>query len=99
MRCNDLNCWCDPEYPVFDGLPTLFLYETVPGGLGLSQTVQDRFGELALAVCDLIEGCGCVEGCPGCVGAPGEEGFGGVAAALAIGRGFSELDPERPDRV
>lgn len=96
---NDLNCWCDPEHSAFDGLPALFLYETVPGGLGLSQTVQDRFGELAIAVCDLIQGCGCVEGCPGCVGAPGEEGFGGVAAALAIGRGFSELDPARPERV
>lgn len=87
---NDLNVCVEPAYAAFDGLPTVFVYESIAGGLGLSQAIQDRFSRLIEAVAGLIENCGCVNGCPGCVGAPGEEGFGGVAEALAIARGFRD---------
>lgn len=92
LECSeeDLNLICEAEYPAFDGLPTLFIYETIPGGLGLSEAIQDRFGALTTAVCELIESCGCSEGCPGCVGAPGEDGFGGVSEAHAIAKGFMD---------
>lgn len=100
LECDeeDLNLICEPEYPAFDGLPTMFIYETIPGGLGLSEEIQDRFGALTTAVCELIETCGCTEGCPGCVGAPGEDGFGGVSEALAIAKGFIDVvDPIQPE--
>lgn len=95
---NDLNLGIEPAYPAFDGRPTIFLYESIAGGLGLSQAIQDRFNPLIDAVAELIENCGCVTGCPGCVGASGEEGFGGVAEALAIARGFQD-QPEAADKT
>lgn len=48
--------------------PTLFLYDTIPGGVGLSGRVfaeRARLWEQARA---LIERCGCTEGCPSCIG-------------------------------
>lgn len=99
LECDeeDVSVICEPEYPTLDGLPTMFIYETIPGGLGLSEEIQDRFTELTAAVCDLIENCGCTEGCPGCVGAPGEDGFGGVTEALVIAKGF--LDSAEPHPI
>lgn len=91
LECDvsDLNLFVESESSQFDGLPAFFLYETVPGGLGLSQAIRDRFPDILAAVTDLIGSCTCVEGCPGCVGAAGEDGIGGKPEALAIAKGFA----------
>ena len=48
--------------------PTIYLYESVPGGVGLSQRLWERHDELLAGAADLIAGCGCVGGCPACTG-------------------------------
>jgi DEAD/DEAH box helicase domain-containing protein len=48
--------------------PTVYLYEAVPGGVGLSERLFDRHDELIAGAADLLAGCGCASGCPSCTG-------------------------------
>ena len=48
--------------------PTLFLYEHVPGGTGLSERVYEQQSVLLASAMDLIARCPCESGCPACVG-------------------------------
>ena len=48
--------------------PTIYLYEAVPGGIGLAERMWDRHDELVAAAADLIASCGCDAGCPACTG-------------------------------
>ncbi len=48
--------------------PTIYLYEAVPGGIGLSERLFKRHDELVRGARDLIEACGCESGCPACTG-------------------------------
>src|SRR6478736_2805595 len=48
--------------------PTIYLYESVPGGIGLSERLWERHDELIAAAADLIRSCGCDAGCPACTG-------------------------------
>ncbi len=50
------------------GLPTIFLYDHYPGGIGLAEHVFKRFDEVKKAAQELIKKCPCQEGCPSCVG-------------------------------
>lgn len=50
------------------GLPTIFLYDHYPGGIGLAEDVYKRFDEVKAAAKDLIEKCPCQNGCPSCIG-------------------------------
>jgi DEAD/DEAH box helicase domain-containing protein len=49
--------------------PTLFLYDALPGGVGLARRIFERADELFLRAARLIESCRCRSGCPACVGA------------------------------
>ncbi|MEZ4469623.1 MAG: Zn-binding domain-containing protein [bacterium] len=52
-----------------EGLPTLYVYERYPGGVGLHEALFEQ-AEAVLADADaLLGGCGCTDGCPACVGA------------------------------
>ncbi|HEU4673385.1 MAG TPA: DEAD/DEAH box helicase [Candidatus Limnocylindrales bacterium] len=48
--------------------PTIYLYEAVPGGIGLSERLWDRHDELVAAADELIANCTCDAGCPACTG-------------------------------
>lgn len=48
--------------------PTLFLFDAIPGGVGLAERIYERFDELVGRTLSLIEGCPCSDGCPACVG-------------------------------
>jgi DEAD/DEAH box helicase domain-containing protein len=48
--------------------PTIYLYEAVPGGIGLSERLWQRHEELLSGAADLIAACGCEGGCPACTG-------------------------------
>jgi DEAD/DEAH box helicase domain-containing protein len=48
--------------------PTLFLFDTMPGGVGLAERVFERSGELLERAHSLITSCSCRSGCPACVG-------------------------------
>jgi len=52
--------------PGFD--PTIFLYDTVAGGIGLASRLFEEREELLRRARHLIASCECNEGCPGCIG-------------------------------
>lgn len=59
--------------PGFD--PTIFLFDSVPGGVGLAERMYEMHPELLSRARSLIAGCSCESGCPACVG-PSEPELG-----------------------
>ncbi|ASS69101.1 MULTISPECIES: DEAD/DEAH box helicase [unclassified Paenibacillus] len=49
-------------------LPTIFVYDHYPGGIGLADEVYKRFDEVRDAALNMISGCPCKDGCPSCIG-------------------------------
>jgi len=67
-------------------VPTVYLYDNFPGGVGLSEPLWQRQEELVLRAMELIERCDCRSGCPACVGpvlAASEDIEGTTPKALA----------------
>ena len=58
------------------GLPTIILYDRMPGGTGLSVRLYELHDELLQAAMDVVSRCPCAAGCPGCVGPVSEAGPG-----------------------
>ena len=52
------------------GVPTLFIYDRHPGGVGFAQKSYNMIEEVMEACLNLIENCSCEDGCPSCVGSP-----------------------------
>jgi DEAD/DEAH box helicase domain-containing protein len=49
-------------------VPTVYLYDNFPGGVGLSEPLWTRQRELVQRAIELVERCDCRAGCPACVG-------------------------------
>lgn len=49
-------------------VPTVYLYDNFPGGVGLSEPLWRRQGELLQRALQLVSDCDCQAGCPACVG-------------------------------
>jgi DEAD/DEAH box helicase domain-containing protein len=64
--------------------PTIYLYEAVPGGIGLSERLWQRHDELIAGAADLIAACPCVGGCPACTGPRLEPEVDAKALALRL---------------
>jgi DEAD/DEAH box helicase domain-containing protein len=75
----DLGVLAQAQAP-FTGRPTLFVYDGVPGGVGLAERLYELADELFSTCRDLVVDCGCVDGCPSCVGPVAEVGEGGKRA-------------------
>lgn len=60
------------SYPAYgpDGLPTIFIYDGHPGGVGFVSAGARVFGEWLSAAHHLLRDCGCRDGCPRCVLSP-----------------------------
>lgn len=68
-------------------VPTVYLYDNFPGGVGLSEPLWLRQAELVTRARELVQGCDCRAGCPACVGpilASDEEGAGATPRTLAL---------------
>ncbi|MGI8462089.1 MAG: DEAD/DEAH box helicase [Solirubrobacterales bacterium] len=52
------------------GLPTIFIYDGHPGGVGISRQGFERFDRLLADAARLIGECRCRAGCPSCVQSP-----------------------------
>ncbi len=50
--------------------PAIFVYDTYPGGTGLSEKLYADAPQLVQRAIQLIDRCDCEHGCPACVGAP-----------------------------
>jgi DEAD/DEAH box helicase domain-containing protein len=77
-------------------LPTIFLYERAPGGVGLAERMFRLHDHLVRAAIELVEACACEAGCPSCVGPILEVGSTGKADALAVLRGGLTLPAHVP---
>jgi DEAD/DEAH box helicase domain-containing protein len=84
---------CDPhdlgiavtEEPVASAAnwsPNLYLYDSYPGGVGLSAPLYRDAAKLARETRGMIRACTCDAGCPSCVGPVGEVGERGKEVAL-----------------
>ena len=51
----------------FTELPTLYLYDNFPGGVGYSKVIFKAYREIFKAARTVITGCRCFEGCPSCI--------------------------------
>ena len=65
--------------PGFDA--TAYLFDNVPGGVGLAERIYERAELLLGRVHELVAGCGCELGCPSCVGVAATD----VEAATLLG--------------
>ncbi|WP_102346524.1 DEAD/DEAH box helicase [Bacillus sp. Marseille-P3661] len=71
-----LHVMCDPSdlhvvpqvKAVHSELPTIFLYDRYPGGIGLSEKVYDVMEDLLAEAENIISKCSCESGCPSCIG-------------------------------
>lgn len=63
----DIGVAAEPRSP-FTALPTITVYDHVPGGIGLAPALFDLHDELLRAARALAAACGCESGCPSCVG-------------------------------
>ncbi|WP_078546198.1 DEAD/DEAH box helicase [Litchfieldia alkalitelluris] len=50
------------------GLPTIYLYDRYPGGIGLADEIYKRMNEVITSSINLITKCPCEDGCPSCIG-------------------------------
>lgn len=70
--------------------PTLYLYDSVAGGIGLAQRLWEEKQALVERSAQLIRACPCKEGCPSCVGpvSPSQNGMVGpkLVALQVLGR-------------
>ena len=77
-------------------LPRIYLYDRMPGGIGLVERLYDERRSLLLRAARLIEACPCHAGCPGCVGATnGQGGPGKHAAGLLLAELAARVDAPR----
>src|SRR3546814_11699230 len=66
-------------------VPTVYLYDNFPGGVGLSEPLWQRKGALVQGARELVAACDCSAGCPPCVG-----------PVLAIAEDQTPGTPKRP---
>ncbi len=66
----------------FTDRPTIFIYDCVPGGTGLSDHVYTMEKQLFIEALARLEECPCEHGCPGCVGVSVGKGTKDVLKAI-----------------
>jgi DEAD/DEAH box helicase domain-containing protein len=81
---SDLGSIAEPQSKLGNGTPTVIIYDQIPGGIGLSDSIYDIHDQLIGAAKELILKCGCKEGCPACVGPSSEKIPSGKRETLAI---------------
>jgi DEAD/DEAH box helicase domain-containing protein len=68
----------------FTERPTVYIYENIPGGVGLAEKLFSEHERLFEACREHIQRCGCESGCPSCVGPPLEVGPEGKRGAVRL---------------
>lgn len=65
----DIGGAAHPLHPQ-TGVPTVFVYDAHPGGVGICQAAFDRIGDLLLLTLKVVSECPCHDGCPSCIQSP-----------------------------
>ena len=68
----------------FTERPTVYIYENIPGGVGLSQKLYSEADNLFDACLDHVRRCSCIDGCPSCVGPSMEVGHDGKQGVIKL---------------
>jgi DEAD/DEAH box helicase domain-containing protein len=79
----DLRVWSEIR-AAFTEAPTIFLYDSIPGGVGFSQRLYETHDMLLRGAGELVSGCPCDSGCPSCVGPQFEGGPSAKLQALRL---------------
>lgn len=81
---------------------TVYVYETVAGGIGLAERVLDKWCHILSTAIEIVERCPCEEGCPSCL-PPSRRPGGDKAPAkyktVAAARLLLAMTAGRPDEV
>jgi DEAD/DEAH box helicase domain-containing protein len=80
---HDLGVVAQVQSPHADR-PVIYLWEAVPGGVGLSPRLFERTDELIVGALGIVEACECEVGCPACVGPCGESRLDGRALSVRL---------------
>ena len=84
----DLGVLAQVQAP-FTGRPTLYLYDAVPGGVGLTERLFTMVDDLLRTCRQAVESCGCADGCPACVGPAIEVGHRGKQTVIELLTGMT----------
>jgi DEAD/DEAH box helicase domain-containing protein len=76
--------------------PALYVYDSYPGGTGLSEGFLENAGKILQGAQELVSGCSCAHGCPSCIGPAGAEPPGGGEAGAAGSN--APVDPKKSIR-
>lgn len=91
---HDLGTWT-----TLRNQPAVFLYETVPGGIGVAEKALEIWPTVLETGIRIAENCGCKHGCPSCL-VPQRSPSGGnvphMARAVAAGRWLMKLKSQTP---
>ena len=68
----------------FTEKPTVYIYENIPGGVGLTEKLFTEHDRLFESCLDHIRACSCDDGCPTCIGPPMEVGDGGKLGVVKL---------------
>lgn len=74
---SDLGSYADPAADFAENQPVIMLYDAIPAGMGLVETLYKKHSELLRNAFELIDNCRCQDGCPSCVGPTADSGLGG----------------------
>ncbi len=86
----DLGVFAETRSP-FSGLPTIYLYDAIPGGVGFAEKLYASHDQLIRSAEEVVANCPCDDGCPSCIGAPTGESEAAKATALAMIRALRGL--------
>jgi DEAD/DEAH box helicase domain-containing protein len=84
----DLGVLAQVQAP-FTGRPTVYIYDAVPGGVGLTERLFTLVDPLVRACREAVDSCACADGCPACVGPAIEVGPRGKATVSELLAGLS----------
>jgi DEAD/DEAH box helicase domain-containing protein len=85
---SDLGMLSEPRSVLAEGQPAILIYDSIPGGLGLSEHLYEEHAVWIRRAVEMVTECPFEVGCPACVGPIGEEGHGGKKEALALLEGL-----------
>lgn len=70
IQCDISDMYVTPQVKAtYNELPTFFVYDAYPGGIGLSEKIFDIWEEVLAKTIEQVRGCACQSGCPACIGA------------------------------
>ncbi|GKV67983.1 putative ATP-dependent helicase YprA [Sporosarcina sp. NCCP-2716] len=71
VQCDRTDVHVVPQVKaVHTGKPTFFIYDSYPGGIGLSEKMFGQWEALLQQAAQHVSGCDCKSGCPVCTGPP-----------------------------